>query len=266
MNEKNLRQAMDRRLSSLKTEARHVENVLQTAQGEKAMKRKPLSLALVFVLIAAAGLAIAAIVSPTIDFFSWIYGKKEGQRYEADLKGGIRMPVDETWVLGEVQYHLQDAVYVEKSQDNELMDNTLYGTITISPLEGKNIVFLLEDYSLDEAYGYNRYHGQEVPAGARSIAQTAQERGARIILPKAVPVEVYADGQVLEGDAIGGETGYLPDGRIIYSFVISAPKAREYSLSIQISNWEVRPDGSWMREEPDNTWLRELKEVKLKPE
>ena len=96
MNEKDLKQAMDRRLSPLRVQQRHVAHVLRNIQGEEPMKKKTVPLALVFAIIAVAGIAIAAVLSPTIDFFSNLYAhldKEQYLDYETDLKGGIRMPV-----------------------------------------------------------------------------------------------------------------------------------------------------------------------------
>ena len=117
---------------------------------------------------------------------------------------------------------------------------------------------------MTDPYGYNPQLGQEVPQGAQSIAQAAQEKGARIIQPKAYPLTVLADGQPFK-DEMGGEMGYLPDGRIGYSFMIGPIEhAGEYTIDMQLSNWEVLPDGTWLREEPNNTWLKEVKQVTVK--
>lgn len=263
MNKQNLREAMDRRLSSLKTEQRHIDYVMSAAIGEENMTKKhTVSLALVIAIIAVAGIALAAMLSPTIDFFSSIYGKEteESKRYEQDLKGGIQMPVNQSWTLGQVQYDWADVIYVEKSQDNSLKDSTLYGTVIISPVKGENIVLKMEDYDVKDPYGYNPFHGQEVPKDAKSIAHVAEEKGAKIIQPKAFPVKLLVDGNPFE-EEFGGEFGYLPDGRISYSFAIRVPLAKSYTIDMRLSNWEVLPDGIWLREEPNNTWLTEVKQV-----
>lgn len=267
MIEEKLKQAMDRRLSALKTQERHVDHVLRRIQGEQPMKKKTLSLALVFVLVASAGIALAAALTPTIDFFRNLYGhmeKEEHLDYEADLKGGLRMPVGQRWTLGEVQYEWADVIYVEKSRSDESLDKTLYGTVIIRPVPGSHIILKMEDALMTDPYGYNPRLGEEVPPDARSIAQAAEDKGARIIQPKAYPVSLSADGRPFTGE-MGGEAGYLPDGSIGYSFVIGpVPRAAEYTIGMRLSNWEVLPDGTWLREEPRNTWLQEVKQVTVK--
>lgn len=37
-------------------------------------------------------------------------------------------------------------------------------------------------------------------------------------------------------------------------------------MILSIANWEVTPEGEWLREDPDNTWLKDEWVVTVTPE
>ena len=145
----------------------------------------------------------------------------------------------------------------------------LYGTVVMEPAEGENVVLMPEDADVSEPAGYNIHNGEAAPEDAKTYAQLAAERGARIVMAKCVP-----DGYVLDSGAMSGDIGYsdtvTQDGAIVSSFELygwngGIERSDSYTLRFYLSSWEVTPQGEWLREEPDNTWVRETWDVTVKP-
>lgn len=43
------------------------------------------------------------------------------------------------------------------------------------------------------------------------------------------------------------------------------PLSEEYALKLHLSNWEIAPNGQWLREAPQNTWPQEEWIVTVRP-
>ena len=137
--------------------------------------------------------------------------------------------------------------------------------------ESANLVLIAEDYGVNVAAGYLLYYGEEeIAENAPSYAELAARRGAKIVLAKCV-----ADGVLnADGTLNASEIGYTqlpqPDGTIRFTFefegrggtaegewvvVDAIERAARYDVQLHLSNWEVTPEGDWLREDPENTYL-----------
>lgn len=231
---------------------------LTTEKEERIVKRK-LAFAPVLVLMLAlllAGAAVAALYPKTAERFGDMYGEEFGER----LLQGDAAESGERHALGDVLYTVTDVIYE---------GGVLYGTVVMEPAEGENVVLMPEDVDVNEPAGYNIHDGETAPAGAKSYAELALERGARIVLAKCVP-----DGYLIGDQAMSGDIGYsntaMPDGTIVTSFELygwngGIERAKSYTLRLYLSSWEVTPQGEWLREEPENTWVRETWDVTVTP-
>ena len=285
MNKQNLKNAMDRRLSGLKAEKRHVDDVLQQLEGEnKVTKKQSSSLILVFAVIALVGLAVAATLSPTIDY----YGRMHGQKKSDEMQKGTLMPIGQSRDLGDVHYEWIDTLQVsvrpedrvpldEREYENEAAReanefayyNTLYGTVRISPREGSNVILMPEDFQLSDPYGYHPYLedlAMKAPEGTPSYLETAIEKDAKILIVRAIPEGVMINGELQLAD-IGSDFMPNPDGSISYYYEIGAvPEMPEYTINMYISNLEITRDGEWLQEGPNSTWLQKEWILTVKPE
>lgn len=231
---------------------------LTTEKEERRVKRK-LAFAPVLVMILAlllAGVAVAALYPRTAERFGELYGEDFGAR----LLQGDAAESGERCTLGSVTYTVTDVIYE---------GGVLYGTVVMEPAEGENVVLMPEDADVSEPAGYNIHNGEAAPEDAKTYAQLAAERGARIVMAKCVP-----DGYVLDSGAMSGDIGYsdtvTQDGAIVSSFELygwngGIERSDSYTLRFYLSSWEVTPQGEWLREEPDNTWVRETWNVTVTP-
>ena len=74
-----------------------------------------------------------------------------------------------------------------------------------------------------------------------------------------------------EPDSVGYDQIPQPDGTIRFYFEFAGreggiERAESYDVILSIANWEVTPEGEWLREEPDNTWLKDEWVVTVTPE
>ena len=236
-----------------------ITDTLARLQGEKEgspVKRKMgyvpvLAAALALLLVVAA--AAAALYPGTVERFREAFG-------EGYLRGEETAELNESCTLGDVSYTVTDAVWE---------DGVLYGTVVMRPREGANIVLIPEDYKVSDPAGYAIYEGEEAPEDAKSYAELAAERGAKIVLAKCVP-----DGYVIQGELLTGDIGYFftptQEGEILTSFEVhgwngNINHASSYTLRLNPHNWEVTLDGQWLREEPDSTWLKTEWDVQVVP-
>ncbi len=231
----------------------------QLKEEEKPVRKLTLRTAAIILalLLALGGAAYALFESKTADIFGWFYG--DGKKQEL-LQGDIA-PVEQRYQLGDVVYTVDDVIY---------KDGSVYGTGTISPAQGANVVLIPMDYGVNEPAGYILHFGDEtIPDDAPSYAELAKERGARILLAECVANGVLNDDGTMNASEIGFENLPQADGSIRFTFEFEGGAAEDgkaaedtierstqYALSLYIANWEVTPDGSWLREEPQNTWLQ----------
>lgn len=232
---------------------------LSTDKEDYIVRRKlTLAPVLVLALIAllAAGVAVAALYPQTAERFGDMYGEDFGRR----LLQGDAAESGARHTLGDVTYTVTDVIYE---------GGVLYGTVVMEPSEGASVVLMPEDTDVHDPAGYNIHEGETAPEGAKSYAELAAERGARIVLAKCVP-----DGYLIGGEVMSGDIGYsntaTKDGAIVSSFELygwngGIERAQSYTLRLYLSNWEVTPQGEWLREEPENTWVRETWDVTVTP-
>ena len=74
-----------------------------------------------------------------------------------------------------------------------------------------------------------------------------------------------------EPDSVGYDQIPQPDGTIRFYFEFAGreggiERAESYDVILSIANWEVTPEGEWLREAPDNTWLKDEWVVTVTPE
>ncbi len=198
---------------------------------EKKAKKPSIKTVLIAMALALAvcGTAVALIDSKTADIFGWFYGE---ETKEALLNGDVAVS-GESYTLGDVVYTLDEAVYSE---------GTLYGTGTIAPKDGANVVLMTEDFSVNDPAGYMLHFGEmEIPADAKSYLQLAQETGASILQVRLIPNGIMINGELTCTDNIGGEVVPQTDGTYRFTFEISNEEgnlARQdsYELNLYIRN------------------------------
>ncbi|MDD2561861.1 MAG: hypothetical protein PHG11_06005, partial [Eubacteriales bacterium] len=130
-----------------------------------------LALALVLLVTAA---AVAAILSPTAEFFGFLYGK---EKQEALLEGDIAS-IGQTLASGDLEVTLEEVVYQAQGDMPGL-----YGTGIIAPKEGSKVVLIPEDYSPASPAGYTLHYGkdEEVPEDAPTYLEQAEKAGSRLL-------------------------------------------------------------------------------------
>lgn len=232
------------------------------AGGMRGVGRYGLRTALIAVLLVTllAAAAVAAFSSQVASLFGWFYGEEKG----AELLAGDLATPAQSVTVGEVTYTLDEVVYI---------DDGLYGLGHITPAND-GVVLMAEDYNVTDAAGYGLYYGEEskAPEGAPTYAGLAAEKNAKIILAKAVAEAVGVDG----GDIIElGSAGYMlmpqTDGSILFTFELSTGVAVEegetYAIRLWLANWEVSPDGQWLRDDPNSpdTYQGEEWTVEVQP-
>lgn len=249
--------------------AHRVSSTISSLEKEETVMRKHSLRAaaiVVAILLALCGVAYALIESRTADIFGWFYGESKKE----ELLTGDIAPSGQSYQLGDVVYTLDEAVY---------KDGFIYGTGSIRPTEGANIVLIPEDYGVNEAAGYLLHYGnEEIPDDAPSYVELAKQRGAKILLAKCVADGVLNEDGTLNASEIGYTQLPQADGSIRFTFefqggvspdgkYIANPidRAASYDVQLYIANWEVTEDGDWLREEPESTWLKAEWTVTMTP-
>lgn len=263
-NLKPLKTAIDRRLSGVKATEEHIAHVLHAAQGRRRVSARTLAVALALMAVLTTALAVTW---PTT--VRWIQGMF-GDGWANELQSGVLMEIHQTKVLGEVQYEWLEAIHVGEAGEEKpaffYADNSLFGSVRITPIEGANIVLLPEDTEPTMFPGYNRHKGEMAPQGAPSYLDLALERQAKMIMAKAVPHGILIDGKLQEEYEIMYDYSSHPDGSLLYHFQIPMVHAsREYTIRLRLNNWEVTRDGAWLREEPHDTWLKDDWTITIRP-
>ena len=228
-----------------------------TSEKEEPIVRKKLAFApaLVLALALLASVALAATMYPkTLERIRSFYGEEHASQIE---QYGEVAELGETFTLGEVKYTITDAVW---------NSGVLYGTIVMEPVEGANILLIAEDMEVEGPVGYNPGYGESAPEGTKSFADTARETGARIVLAKCVPEGIVVGGEA-KSDTVGYSDMVTPENTVLSTFeVYGAQKDESYVLRLYTSNWEITPEGEWLREEPNDTWKRENWDVTVTPQ
>ena len=230
-----------------------------TKKKEAPFMKRKLTLALCCVLALAllAGAACAVVAARTADRFGTLYGEEK----QAQLEAGDTAQVSRSHTLGDVTYTVTDVVYA---------DGALYGTVVVEPREGANVVLLPEDYEVSDKAGYDMYSDDPAPADAKSYADLARKKDAKILLATCVP-----NGYLVDGELICGDLGYFfspqRDGSIHFSFELhglgeAIAPSPDYTLQFYLASWEVTPDGTHLRQSPDDTRIHEDWDVTVTPE
>ena len=227
---------------------RSVQCALRRTQEEPPVKKLTIrTAALVMALIALAGVAFAAIVSNTADYFGTFYGE---EWKTAALNGDIDSSKPSVQV-GDLIYTMDDVIVTGITLDNEGMTvddgmcSYILATGTIRPAENANVVVMPEDYLVSDPWNYNPYYnGREgIPAGTPTVLEKAAESGAVILCARAT-----ANGLVdAKGDVIPCDVGYTgiqhEDGSLVFSMEIQLmepiPRQDAYTLSVYVANHEV---------------------------
>lgn len=256
MNQNDWQKAYEPLPQQLEYSVSHTLEHLQPMPRRSGRKLR-LSVVIAVAAVALCGIAYAMVQSQVADIFGWFYGEEK----QNELLAGDIAPSGESIRLGDVVYQLDEVVY---------SNGSIYGTGTMLPAEDANIVLIPEDYGVDDRAGYLLHYGSEtIPDDAPSYAELAQQRGAKLLLAKCVAKGVLNP----DGTRNASEIGYTqlpqPDGSIRFTFEftggqvesgrlesLTIDRAQSYTVQLSISNWEVTPQGDWLREEPNNTRLK----------
>lgn len=210
-------------------------------------------------MLALGGVAYAVLASKVADIYGWFYGE---EKKESLLAGDIAT-LEQSYTLGDVTYTLDEVIYE---------GGTLYGTGTMRPKEGANVVLMASDYYLWDPAGYILHAGDEeaVPEDAPTYLELAQERDAKILRPIC-----YAQGYLQEdGELSSPEVGNFilpnPDGTIRFTFEFEGyqskiNRADSYVIRFVAGNWEIDREGNHLREEPNNTFVSGVWDVTAAP-
>lgn len=229
----------------------HRLNDLKAGKETPVVKKKlsmGLVLALALVLLVTAA-AVAAILSPTAEFFGFLYGK---EKEEVLLKGDIAA-IGQVRAVGDLEVTLEDVVYQAEG------DMTgLYGTGIIAPKEGSKVVLIPEDYSPASPAGYTLHYGkdEEVPEDAPTYLEQAEKAGSKLL-----QVSVRPDSLVQADKQVDVDVGYsllpLPDGRVRFAFELAGPgvlRASEYHLRMDLVWFELDEQGEPVGDVKIDSW------------
>lgn len=223
--------------------------LLSQSAASPAPVRRPWRAALITALVLALTIAVAAaaFTSKVAD----VYGRSYGADKREELLAGKIAQEAHSVQIGDVIYTLEEVTYI---------DDGLYGVGSIYPAH-EGVILMAEDYQVTDAAGYEIYYSgsAEPPADAPSYAGLARSRNAKILMVHCLPDAISVDGGTM---IIPSSIGYqaLPqmDGSILFSFEIPTGTAvedgAEYTIRMWSSNWEVTPEGTWLREEPNDTY------------
>ena len=226
---------------------------------ERPMKRR---LTVRTVCIAAAMLVMlmtagyAAFSSQVAELFGRLYGTRT-QEWLA--KGDVAVP-GEAFALGDVIFTLDEVVY---------RNNSLFGIGTIRAAEGSAVVIFPEDQQPGDPYGID-VHGaggsgpEKTPDDAQTFAEVAKERGASLLMVRALPARIGVDGGVLlVPESIGTTCVPQRDGSVLYSFEVSdgvvVEEGETYTLQMWVSVWAFSEEGEALSERPSGErWTVEI--------
>ena len=245
------------------------------------MKKRISVFAVALAVMLALGTCVyAAGGSRIADFLTHIGFSSQNDQFQNAAEDCI-FQVDEQFTLGNVTYTLDEVIWQK---------GVLYGSGVMRAAEGSKALLIPEDYELSDHVGFTEHYGkeEEIPQTAPTYQEAAAALGINLTLPAITP-----DGCLLDGELIFGDIGfsYAPygDGSIGFYFEIWGPspvfdesnpnehneypllsggieKADGYTIQLDVRNWEITPDGVWLRgeEAAADTLLRETWTVDVK--
>lgn len=231
----------------------------RTAQAEEdrrgmGRRGRRIALAAALVLILLGAMAIAASLPSVKELFGGAYGKRIEEKID---EGAVAYPA-QSFQLGDVIYSLDEVV---------AMEDGLLGVGHMTPAND-SVVLVAEDYLPDDAAGYGLHYGEEsrAPAGAKTYAQVAAEKNAKLVKVCAVAEAVGVDGgDILELASAGYDFYPQQDGSVQFMFELPAGIAVEqgttYAIRLWVSNWEITTEG----ESVEETYLGEEWTVEMQP-
>ena len=180
-----------------------------------------------------------------VELFGTLYGDDTKAWLE---EGSVAATDDQSLLLGALVFTVDEVVY---------RSNGLYGVGTIRAAEDRNVVLLAEEQLLSEPYGYD-IHGEmgkaeNAPADAKTVAQVAKEKNAKVLLAYMRLNRIGVDGgELLTLGSSGYSWSQQRDGSIRYSFeasdgVVIADGAR-YQIEMYAAVYETDADGNAIQE------------------
>lgn len=236
-----------------------VASTLAHLDEAKPRARRTLRTVVLIMVLLLALCGVGYAVYEGLDLFARFYGTGMMQ----ELQNGDLAIMGQSKQLGDVVYTIEEVIY---KKDGDFTG--LYTTIRIRPAPQSNVVLIPSDTSVDEAAGYAPRLDAELSIAddAPSYAELAQERKAKILMARASVHEIAVNGNICPG-SFGELWIAQPDGSLVGVIEMSddVPRAEQYDLVLNLSNWEVTLDNDHLQEEPNNTWLRDEWHVTIKP-
>lgn len=272
--------------------AQGVENTLRQLQNkEEKIKRKiPAGLAIALILLLLTGVVYAAANSRTIDLLKWFYGD------HIDLQNAEVATIGHSVTVGPITYTLDDVIYADGAiygsgvavasddavlmpEDYQVIDPAGYllhygeeeipaDAPTYADLarqKGCNITMAKlcpEGYCLKDAQdGLHLYTGD---IGYDNVADGGNENRMTFWFEiYAAPNDPTAVNMPLS-DSMRQEM--LADGDDPDAYVnLGIAHAKDYTLKLRLSIWEITPDGQWLRDDANDTYQSTIWTVTVEP-
>lgn len=193
-----------------------------------------------------------------------LFGTFYGEDMQTWLEQGDVATVNRKFVLGEVEFTLEEIVYRE---------NGLYGMGVARPLEGGGATVMPDELeeginAADYPFGYDVHgasgHREQAPDGAPTYADVALERGGKLYLLSIVPNRVGVDGgMMLSPESVGTALIKQRDGSVGFAFELSdgtaIAKGQLYAIEMWASVCEMSLDGERLADtQITGTWTVEI--------
>lgn len=234
-----------------------VEYALRQTKEAQPMKRFTLrTAALVLILVAIAGIACAAMLSNTVEFFGDYYGAS--WRFAA-TRGDIDSSKPSTQI-GDLIYTMDDVIVTGISLDDDGFTlnvgqcGYILATGTVKPAEGANVLIIPEDHAVTDPWNVSpHYVGHEnVPQDAVSVLEKATELDAKILCARVTANGILDENGDIIPCSIGYEEFLQEDGTLMFSMEIQLDELMErqdtYTLSVYIANHEVDANDNHLME------------------